>query len=445
MIITEKKLENARMEIQVEVPVNRVETEYKSVFNKIQRTAKIDGFRRGKVPMHMVEARYGDLADQEVAENLLRSVYVDAVREKNYMPISNPQFDFENISRDSAFSFKAVFDLMPEIKLGDYKGLSIKERDCKITDDDVKNDLESLRERQATVAKKETNDIVEKGNLVKIKLKRVDDAAAGEENNDDFRDYTILVGKSKEEPNFDKDLTGMKLEEEKQIKIKYPKDYTVKDLAGQTVSYLVRIAEINTMTLPTLDDDFAKDLGEYDSLEALKKGIKENIEKYVGEKIRAESKNRLIKEVLGGSEFDIPLSMVEKEMSAIFKRVQERTGYFTEDINEFSSTLGLNHEEFSGKMREEALDHIKTTLALSEIAKKEELKVPDEKFREVVESVAKRNNRPVEEIEKLLSDSGRREGVESELILDVALDFLYDNAVIKKEKPVALKDFLKEN
>ncbi len=445
MIKSEKKLENARIEIEIEVPENRVEKEYKTAFNRIQRNAKIDGFRKGKVPMNIIETRFIEMADKEVAENLLRSMYIDAVTEKNYQPVNTPEFDFQNISRGNPFEFKAVFEVMPSQEIGKYKGLTVKERTCKITDDDIKRDLENLQERNATIAKKEENNYVEKGNLVKIKLKRLDNLTPEEIEKADYKEYSILVGKSKDEPNFDKDLIGMKLDEEKEIKIKYPKDYAIKDLAGQTATYHVKIAEINTMTLPVLDDEFAKDMGEYESLQQLKDEIRNNLEKYVNEKARAETKNKLIKEIINGSTYDIPSSMVQKEMSAIFQKVQERTGYFTQDINQFTSTLGLNNEEFTAKLRTEALEHIKTTLALSEIAKTDGLRVPEEKFQEVIEAIAKRNSKPVDEIQNIINDNNSREKIESELLLDVALDFVYDNADIKKEKPLSLQEFLKEN
>ncbi len=137
----------------------------------------------------------------------------------------------------------------------------------------------------------------------------------------------------------------------------------------------------------------------------MKKGIRANLEKFVTEKARSEAKGKLLKEVVERSNFDLPLSMIEKEMEALFRRVQERTGYFAQDINEFSATLGLNAEEFSGRLRAEAESNIKSTLVLSKIAEKEELRVAEEKYREVVESIAKRNNRSVEELEKLIDEN----------------------------------------
>lgn len=444
MIISEKKLENAQMEIRVEVPENRVETEYKSVFEKIRGNAKIDGYRKGKVPLELIERKFSEMADQEVAENLLRSVYLDAVTEKNYRPIAPPRFNFDRIKRGEGFAFTAVFETMPEIELGDYKGLKATERSCKITDDDVKREIETLRERHANVSKKEGEDArVENGDMVKIGIKRIDNVEPDKIEGLEFRDYNMIVGKSRAEYGFDDDVLGMKSGEQKETKIKYPKDYEIKDLAGQTARYIIRVEEINRMDLPALDDDFAKDLGEYSSLEEMRKGIRANLEKFVTEKAKSEAKGRLLKEAVEKSTFDLPMSMIEKEMEALFRRVQERTGYFSEDINEFAATLGLNVEEFSGRLRSEAESNIKSTLVLSRIAEKEELKVPEEKYREVVESIAKRNNRSVEELEKIISDNNSRESIESDLVMESALEFIYENAKIDRAKPQTLDEFIK--
>jgi trigger factor len=443
LLISEKKLENARMEIALEVPENRVEVEYKSVFNKIKNNAKLDGFRRGKAPLEIIERRYTDAADQEVAENLLKSIYLDTVSEKNYKPIAPPQFSFDKVTRGVPFKFTAVFETIPTVEVAPYKGVEAKERACEITDDDVMKEIDALRERNATVSKKEDGAAAEKGDLVKIKVRRIDDVDPAVIENVEFKEYSIIIGKDKDEGSFDDALMGMKVDEQKEVKIKYSKDYSVKELAGQSARYQLGLMEINKLILPALDDDFAKDLGEYGTLDELRTKLRENLENYVSQKAKSESKGRIMKKIVEGSTFDIPDSLIEKEMSALFHRVQERTGYHAQDINEFTSALGLNAEEFEKKLREEAQANVRSTLILTEVGFKEELKVPEEKYREFVALLARRYQKPVEELEQTIAQNGSRESIESELLLDTALDFLYDNAKISKEKKIPLQEFLK--
>jgi len=441
--IDAKKLENSRMELQINVPVDNVEQEYKTVFNKIQSGATIDGFRKGKAPLGLVENRYQELADKEVSENLLKRAFMDAVTEKQLTPIAQPQYEFDRISRGEPFSFKAVFEVPPSITLGKYKELHADENSCIITEEDVDNEIESIRERDSKVHKKEIDPVIENGDLAKIKVKRIDDVQKDEIDKVDFKEYSIVVGKSKDESALDKHLAGMNLGEEKEIEVRYPKGYYIKELSGQKVKYLVRIEDVSTIELPELNDEFAKKV-QYESMDDFRKKTREYLEKFVSERAMGDAKAQILKNIVENSDFDIPESMILTEMAVIFRKTQERVGYVSDNLTEFCKAFGMDQEEFRNKLREEAVMSIKTTLALQEIAKKEDLKPSEEKFREVLQNIAIRNSKSIEEIDKLITENNSRERIEYELLLDSAMDFIYDNAKIKKLKPVTLDEFLKK-
>ncbi len=438
--ITEKKLENARMELQISVPVEKVELEYKAVFEKFKNYAKIDGFRKGKAPLQMVEARYQKEADQEVAENLLKSMFLEAVQEKQYNPIAYPQYEFERISRQEPFSFKATFEVPPTVELGKYKGLAADEQACEIVDGDVEAEITAMRERLAKVDKKEEGAAVLNGDLVKIKVKRVDNIDASEREGAEFKEYQIVVGRSKDESALDKHIDGMKAGEEKEVEVKYPKDYYLKDLAGQKVRYLVAVTEINSMELPPLDDEFAKKMG-YDTVDQYRSKTREYLVKYTEEKTKGDAKAQILKQIVDDSTYDIPESMILSEMDRLFKRTCESVGYYSDNLDEFASLMGVEPEAFRSQLHEEASRTIKTTLTLSEIAKKEELKVDENRYKEVVENIAKRNNKTVEEIEKIITENESRENIEMELLLDGAMELIYENAKVKKLKPITFEEF----
>lgn len=443
MQVSEKRLENATVELQIEVPENRIEVEYKSVFNRIQREAKIDGFRKGKVPLRIIEQKFGERADFEVVENLLRSIYLEVITEKKLAPVSKPEFDFEKIKRGESFSFKVTFEVAPTVELGNYKNLSVEQRNCVIKDKDIENEIVSLREKNADIKKKGEGESVEDGDLVKIKVKRIDNMDESEIEKTDFKEYSIIVGKSKEEYTFDNYINGMKEGEEKEIDVKYPKKYEIKDLAGQTATYIVKIAEINSMILPELDDEFAKDLGEYSTVKELEKGIEENLKKFVDERSKSEAKSELLKDVVKNSKFDIPETLIRNEMEASFQRFQQRIGFYAKDINEFVSQLGDNADDFINNLRTEATENIKSILVLNELAEKEQLKADEERYKEVIENLAKQNNKTVEEIEKIIEESDSRQNIESELIREQALELIYNSANLKKSKALSLEEFVK--
>lgn len=440
--ISEKKLENATMELQIDVPVERVESEYQAVFNRLKNIVKIDGFRKGKAPLQMVEARFRNEADQEVAENLLKSVFLQAVEEKQLTPIAFPKYHFDTISRDEPFSFTATFETPPTIELGRYKGIAADEQVCEIDETTVESEINAIRERFAKIDRKDEDGVVENGDMVNLKVKRIDDVEESQREGLEFKEYQIVVGKSTDDSALDKHVGGMKLDEEKEVDVKYPKDYYLSDLAGQKVKYLVKIGAINTMEIPELDGEFAKKLG-YETVEEFTSKTREHLEKYVLEKTKGDAKAQILRQVVEDSKYEIPESMILSEMDRLFKRTCDSVGYQTNNIEEFAGLMGIDPGAFADQLRQEAAQTIKTTLALSEIARKEEMKVDETKYREVLENIAKRNNKTVEEIEKIITENDSRGNIETELLLDGAMDFIYENAKIKKLKPISFEEFTK--
>lgn len=441
MNITEKKLENATVELQIEVPADRVEIEYKAVFDKIKNSAKLDGFRKGKAPLPMIESHYREKADQEVAGNLAKQIFFDAVTEKHLTPITEPRFDFEKINRGEIFSFKAVFETPPTVELGKYKEISAEEKVCEIKNSDVEDEINSMRERQSKVNPKEGG-AVANSDFIKLKVKRIDDVEKDEIDNVEFREYSMVVGKSKDQYAFDKYVVDMKLDEEKEVTIKYPKDYFVSEYANQKVKFIIKISEINTMELPALDDEFAK-LMNFETVEEFKTKTKENLENFVTERSKGGAKATILKTIVDSSKFEIPESLILNEMASLFQKTQQRFGYQFESIEQFASMMGMKVDEYRTKLHEEAEQSVKTTLILSEIAKKEELKVSEERYKEVIERIAKSNNKTIEEIEELVRKNNSRQNIEYELLLDSAMDTIYENAKIKKLKPVSFEEFVR--
>lgn len=442
-ILSEKKLENAVVELEIEVPVDKVELEYKAVFNKIQKKAKIDGFRPGKAPLPIIESKYSENAGVDVAENLAKVALFDAVEQKALAPVSEPRIEYAVIKRDEPFKFKARIEVMPTVVLGEYKGISADEKSCNVTDQDIMNEIDTVREKTAVIDKVESDDaVVENGNLIKFKLKRIDDVAQDMIDTVEFRPYSIVVGKSRDEYTLDKHLIGLKKGVEKEITISYPADYYISDFAGKTITYLAVVTEIGTVTLPELNDEFAKNSG-YESVEDMKIKTRSYLDKFVGDKIKNESKNDLILKIADTCTFDIPESMIMNEMYSLFQKTQQRIGYHAESLEQFASLLGIDPEEYRGKLKEDALKSIKNTLLLSEVVKKEDMKVSEEKFKEVVETLAKSMQRPADELYKMMEENNSRSNVEQDILLEMALDFIYENAKINTLAPVSLDDFVK--
>jgi len=442
-ILSEKKLENAVVELEIEVPVEAVEQEYKSVFNKIGKKAKIDGFRPGKAPMQVVEKKYSEHAAAEVAENIARRAALEAVEQKEILPAAEPRIEYASIKRDEPFKFTVKLEVMPTVEAAEYRGVETDEKSCNITDEDVITEIDTVREKYATIEKIEDEAAaVEKGNLARFKLKRIDDVEKDMIDAVEFKEYSIVVGKSKDPYTLDSHILGLKTGAEKEITISYPDDYYINDFQGKSITYLLVVTEINRVILPEFNDEFAKNNG-YESADDMKAKTRHYLEKFVNDRISNEAKNSLITKISEKSTFDIPETMVLNEMYSIFQKTQQRIGYHAESLDQFATLLGFDPEEYRGMLRNDALKSVKNTLLLSEIIKKEELKVSDEKFKEVIEEMARNMQKDPDELYSMMEQNNTRSNVEQDILLEMALDLVYSSAKINKLAPVALDDFVK--
>jgi trigger factor len=444
LLVSEKKLENARMEFQFEIPESNIEMEFKNVYNKLQRNAKLDGFRKGKAPLELIVKKYKDGVDAEVTENLIKNEYINALKEKEITPISEPEVNFDDkLQKDKPFKFNIKFDVRPTIELGDYKNISAKEYECKIADSDVEKELQSLRERYATVSKKEKGETAEKGNYVRAEIKRLENIENNEEKEVKPQNISLVVGKEKNDTGFDNDVIGMKVDDEKEVTKKYPKDFSDANLAGKKVKYLLKIIEISNLTLPVLDDEFAKDLGEFASLADVRTKIKQDLENNAATKCKNMVNTELMNKIIENSKFDIPESIILREMNSIAERLESSMGMTGGGIQKMFAEGLLDKDKFSEKIREDAIRNIKNSMILFEIAKAENIKASEDKYKEILESYSKQASKSIEEIEKMIEKNGTKENIETELVLTGANDFIYNNANVKKHKPVSLEEFSK--
>lgn len=442
MEITVKKLENAAMEMEITVEKVRFDAEYKKTLNKVQKTASVDGFRKGKAPLNILEVKFKETIEHETIEEVLKNSYFDAIKEKELHPISMPQFDVDKIDVKNDFKFKVIFDVAPTVELGNFKGLSADKKNYEISDLDILEELDRLRDERAVVTKKDYPDAdVQNGDLASIELKRIDNIDESIIPTTEYRPFTLIVGKSKEEYAFDSHIIGMKVNDEKEVKIKYPKDYSVKDLANQKATYLVRIKEISKRDLPALDDEFAKDMGEYADLDALKKELRESIEKYIEAKTKAEVAEDLMAQIVEKSTFEIPKSIIESEKQELFGRIQQRTGLQAPSFDDFVNMLGLAKGEFEGKLTDEAVKNIKQSLVLTKIAKKENIQVSEDDFRERITKIA--GNQPIEQVEAYIKQNNLQGNIEYDILAEKASDYMINNSKLNEKKALPYKEFIK--
>ncbi len=433
------------MEMVIEVPQSRIEVEYRSVFDRIAKNAKVDGFRKGKAPLKLIENMFLKEATSEVLEKLLKTTYIEALDSKNYRPIGMPSFNYDSFEREKPLKYTVRFEVMPTVELGSYKGIAVKERVCQVRDDDVEKEINNLREKYARISKKEEDARVEKGDLLRFGVKRIDNVKPEEVDALAFKDYTIIVGKSDSEYALDRHVLGLSVGQTREVTIKYPKDYELNDLAGQKVTYVVKVEEISRMDLPNPDDEFAKDVSNFTTIEELRQNIRSYFEKASANAAKGEVIETIKNAIIEKCTFDIPESLVKAEESGLLQRLAKRFNVEVTTAEEFSKKTGFPVDELKMRLHAEAEKDVKWEIARLEIAKTEKMEVSEEEYRNELESMKESNGVSMEELEKYIEHNHLRDGIEHDILLTKVNDFLYNSANIEKLKPISYFEFMNEN
>ena len=328
--------------------------------------------------------------------------------------------------------FTAIVATKPEVELGKYKGIEIEKIEYNVEDKDIENNLKQMQEKNARVLSVETP--VEKGNIAVIDFEGFVDGKAFEGGKGE--NYSLEIGSGSFIPGFEDQVIGMKIDEEKEISVKFPDEYFSKDLAGKDATFKVKVHEIKKKELPELDDEFAKDVSEFDTLKELKDSIKERIEKENDQKAKYEKEDAIMKVITEGMKVDIPAGMIETEVDNMIKDMEQRMSYQGLKLEQYLKMLNKTEEEFKKDYEPQAIEAIKSRLALEAIIKAEKIEVTEEDIKAKLEEMAKNYGKTAEELEK--NDSIKdyvKQGIESEK----AINFLVENA-----KEVAKKSSKKE-
>ena len=327
------KVENTENKNEVKLTFNieseKFEEAMKKVYAKTAKYFNIPGFRKGKAPMQLVERQYGSAIFYEDAFNeLVPEIYDNAIKENNVEAVSKPNIDIVQMEKGKELIFTAVVETKPEVELGKYKGIEIKKIEYTTSDKDIEHELGHMAERNARLVTVEDR-AVENGDITTIDFEGSIDGVAFEggkaENHElEIGSHTFING-------FEDQIIGMKLEEEKDIKVKFTDDYFSKDLPGKDDVFKVKLHEIKKKELPKMDDEFAKDVSEFDTLDELKNSIKEKLDTQNVEKAKYETESEAIKAVCDNAKLDIPNGMVEVEIDNMMKDMETRLSYSNDE------------------------------------------------------------------------------------------------------------------
>ena len=423
-----EKTENANeVKFEITVEAEKFDEAIKKVYFKSAKYFNIPGFRKGKAPMQIVEKYYGkeifyEDAFNEVAQDALE----EAVAENKVEVVSRPEVDIKQIEKGKDLIFTVVMQTKPEAELGKYKGIEIPKIEYNVSDEDINHELGHMQEHNSRLISVDDR-AVEKGDIATIDFEGfVDDKAfdGGKAEN-----YDIELGSNTFIPGFEDQIVGMKIDEEKDVNVKFPDEYFSKELAGKDATFKVKLHEIKKKELPKLDDEFAKDVSEFDTLDELKADIKTKLEKQNADKEKYETEEAVVKALCENVKVDIPSGMVETEVDRMLNDFKQRLSYQGLKLDQYLKMLGKTEEEMRKEYEPQAIEGIKSRLAIEAVIKAEKIEATDKEIDKKIKEMA--INYGKENDEEFLKNENVRNYIKQGIESEKAIDFLVKNAKIK--------------
>jgi len=417
--LTSQPVNPCLREIAVEVPAETVAREMESLLAKYTKLARLPGFRKGKAPATIIRQRFAEELRSDVIEQLVPRFFREEVQRQKLEPISQPHVTNLEMQEGQPLRFKASFEVMPPIEVGGYQELRPEKAEVKVTDADVDEELEHIRQQRAKFITVEGTTLAE-GDFAEVSFTGMPQGEGNKPITVD--DVLVEIGGKNTVREFSENLRGALAGDERRFDVNYPADFADQRLAGKTVTYNVTIKAIKQKELPALDNDFAKSLGEFESVDALRKRIAEGLEHERQHRAEHEAKDKLVDELVKRNEFPVPESLVERQVDVRLERglrALAAQGLRAEDMQK------MDLPSLRAGQREAALKEVKASLILEKIAEAEKIEVSDQEIDGEIEALARQTRQTAEAIRARLTREGALDRIRGRLRNEKALDFLY--------------------
>ncbi|GAV21653.1 trigger factor [Carboxydothermus pertinax] len=424
MKVTKEKLEKSRVELTVEVEAEEVAKAYEKAYKKIAQKVVIPGFRKGKAPRVLVERQVGQgYILEEALDALLPESYVKAIEEAAIEPVDKPEVSLVSYGVNEPLVYKAVVDVKPDVELGQYTGLEVTKMPVEVTEEEVEKELTYLQNRYAKLVTVEDGE-AKLGDMVVIDFAGKIDGEPLEGGS--AEDYRLELGSNVFIPGFEEQIVGMKPGETREINVTFPEDYHKKDIAGKPAVFNVTLKEIKRKEVAPLDDEFAKDVSEFSTLEELKEDLKKKIAQSKENIAREKMESDLIEKAVDNAAVEIPESLVNHEVDHILHYFEEELKYERLTLEQYLEYQKKTLEELKEELKPRAERNVKTELVLEAIAKKEGITASSEELEQELSKIAELYQQPVEEIKKLFT--GRMDDLSYSIVRRKTINFLVENA-----------------
>jgi len=419
-----EEISSIKKKVSIEIPEDQVTQEVESFYKDLGKKAKIKGFRPGKVPRDILERYFKDYIKAEVIQKLIQDTYPQALSEADLQPVSPPVIDPGEFENGKPFQYSAVIEVKPDIKLEGYTGLKIEGKKEEVKDEEVGERLKALQNLHANLKAISEARPIQAGDYVIIDYEASMDGKPLEGGK--AIDFTVEVGSGQFIPALEEKLIGLKPEEEKEIEISFPEDYGYKKWAGKTISFHVKIKEIKEKILPPLDDEFAKDLGDYASFEELKAKLKGEIEKEKELGLERQLKDQVVDQLLEANPFEVPDSLVEEQAKAMVSDTKLRLAAQGVVLK----NLGVSEEKLQEDYKVMAQKQVRTFLILEKIAGQEGIAVTDDEADDRLREMSERMHQKFDVVKRYYENNDLLPEVKDGIIRDKTLNFLLEKANI---------------
>lgn len=393
------------------------------IYRKNKNRLSVPGFRKGKAPRKLIEKMYGASVFYEDAVNELYPVALEeAIQEAGLEVVGYPSLNIDSVGADG-FSFTATVGLKPEVKLGEYKGISAPKDTVEVTDEDVESELKPLIARATTQI--DVDRPVENGDTAVIDFEGFKDGVAFEGGK--AENYSLKIGSGSFIPGFEEQIVGMSAGEEKDLNVTFPEDYGAEELAGAPVVFKVKVNAVKADQVPEVDDEFAKDVSEFETLDELKADLRAKVEKRKQDNAQSAFEQAVMNKVIANAEMEIPDTMIEYELDKQMQNFENRLAGSGMGFDQYLSMMGTNREEFRENYRLSAEQSIRHDLVVEAIMKAENVEATEEEITAEVERLAKEYNMAADAIRQALSEDQLSYGVK----MDKAIKIVNDSAVVE--------------
>lgn len=426
-----EKIEKNTGTLTVEVGAERVADALDKAFKKVVGKVNVPGFRKGKVPRQIFEARFGvESLYQDAIDILLPEVYVEAIKETEIEPIDRPEIDIETFAKGEAFKFTAKVQVKPEVELGEYKGLEIQEKDFSVSAEDVEAELKMMQERHAELVVVEEG-TAQNGDTVVIDFEGFVDGVAFEGGKGE--NHSLELGSGSFIPGFEEQVVGMAREEEKDIQVTFPEEYHSEELKGKEAVFKVKVHDIKRKNLPELDDEFAMDVSEFETMEEYKQDIEKNLKERMESERKSYVENTAVQKASENATVEIPDVMIQTETDQMLREFGDRLRMQGMNLEMYFQFSGQNEEALREQMKDDAQTRVLQSLVLEAIAQAEDITASDEELDAELEKLAKQYERSVDEIRNIFESNDNINTLKRDIVMRKTVDLLVENSRMVEE------------